>query len=441
MRHLLNQCMVLHVLLGTRRDWIAKGISTHDGGDTESVAGSVPVLGQQRREDGFGMGNTGLQRTVDLQWWDAQIEEWKAFRCESGLGPCITFDMVPGAYRVMSAYIKRGSKLTVHLNNINNEHDYEVLIKSGEPPTETSYDYRMTRKEPGFTQWSCRGVSLFFRIELPNNVHKKSKFGVTLTEDNCVEKDYSVRCPGGWKDKGDGWCAPPKFYSGPCRKQNYFGEYNLGKDYSNPSSKVYKILWAERCGADWPCKEVIGRQCTPDLQYVTKNRWHVTSCKDGEVCQMFTLAEESKKDDWRMLLVEVPPTSSVSVEVGSVITLKAVNRFREQVNSNHKGVPEDLLGKDEFTLAVRKGDGVEGENWEWSNTFRGAAPYVELHNPLCDRFQKFFLGLYNNNRVGGSSKVGVTMNRLQTKESKSADHRCRLSHIRGAGGGHETEGL
>lgn len=43
-------------------------------------------------------------------------------------------------------------------------------------------------------------------------MHKKSKFGVTLTEDNCIEKDYSVRCPGGWKDKGDGWCLPPKYY-------------------------------------------------------------------------------------------------------------------------------------------------------------------------------------------------------------------------------------
>ncbi len=36
---------------------------------------------------------------------------------------------------------------------------------------------------------------------------------------------------------------------------------------------------------------------------------------------------------------------------------------------------------------------------------QGAAPYVELHNPLCDRFQKFFLGLYNNNKQGGSAKV------------------------------------
>jgi len=378
---------------------------------------------------------SGLQRTVDLQWWDPKLEDWKAYRCESGIGPCLTFEVVPGSYRIMSAYIKKGSKLTVHLANQGNEHDYQVFIKTGSPPTETDYDYQMTRKEPGFTQWSCRGISLFFRLQLPNNVHKKSKFGVTLTEDNCIEKDYSVRCPGGWKDKGDGWCLPPKYYQGPCKKQNYFGEYNMGKEYSNPSSKVYKILWAERCGADWPCKEVIGRQCMPDLQYVQHGKWHVTGCQDTEVCQMFSLAEEGKSDNWRMLAVEVPPTSSVSVEVGSIITLKAVNRFREQVQSkDHRQLPSDMLGKDEFTLAVRKGDdaGDEAGNWEWTNTFKGAAPYVELHNPLCDRFQKFFLGLYNNNRQGGAAKVGVTINRLQSKQAKAADARCRLSHIRGA---------
>jgi len=32
---------------------------------------------QAKREDGFGMGNTGIQRTVDLQWWDPLVEEWK----------------------------------------------------------------------------------------------------------------------------------------------------------------------------------------------------------------------------------------------------------------------------------------------------------------------------------------------------------------------------
>ena len=146
----------------------------------------------------------------------------------------------------------------------------------------------------------------------------------------------------------------------------------------------------------------------PDLQYVQHGKWHVTGCQvhnpfaspetqwgglsttgstgrapetargsarpqDTEVCQMFSLAEEGKSDNWRMLAVEVPPTSSVSVEVGSIITLKAVNRFREQVQSkDHRQLPSDMLGKDEFTLAVRKGDdaGDEAGNWEWTNTFK-----------------------------------------------------------------------
>ena len=46
---------------------------------------------------------------------------------------------------IMSAYIKRGSKLTVHLANQGSEHEYQVFIKTGSPPTETDYDYQMTR--------------------------------------------------------------------------------------------------------------------------------------------------------------------------------------------------------------------------------------------------------------------------------------------------------
>ncbi|KAK3289130.1 hypothetical protein CYMTET_3435 [Cymbomonas tetramitiformis] len=175
---------------------------------------------------------------IDLQWWDGQIEEWKAFTCESGVGPCLSFDIASGHYRVLSAYIQKGTKLTVHVTSIGESHEYQVLIRSGEPPTESNYDYQLTRKEPGFTQWSCRGVPFFFRVALPNGAKtKKSKFGVTLTLDNCSEKDYIQRCPGGWKDKGDGWCIPPKWYNGPCKKQNFFGEYDLGREYTNPASK------------------------------------------------------------------------------------------------------------------------------------------------------------------------------------------------------------
>jgi hypothetical protein len=63
-----------------------------------------------------------------------------------------------------------------------------------------------------------------------------------------------------WRSRAEAARRSGRRWQGPCKKQNYFGEYNMGKEYSNPSSKVYKILWAERCGADWPCKEVRHRR-------------------------------------------------------------------------------------------------------------------------------------------------------------------------------------
>ena len=59
-------------------------------------------------------------------------------------------------------------------------------------------------------------------------------------------------------------------------------------------------------------------------------------------------------------------------------------RLCMQVNANYHGLPDDMLGKDEFTLAVRKGDALEGENWEWSNTFR-VRPWPA--HPTCPRMQ------------------------------------------------------
>jgi len=55
----------------------------------------------------------------------------------------------------MSAYIKKGSKLTVHLANQGNEHDYQVFIKTGSPPTETDYDYQMTRCVCAWPPFRC----------------------------------------------------------------------------------------------------------------------------------------------------------------------------------------------------------------------------------------------------------------------------------------------
>lgn len=111
----------------------------------------------------------------------------------------------------------------------------------------------------------------------------QAKFGVTITQDTCLHKvrfnsilrfvrlshfdlslsdqDYTQQCPVGWDPNVEGWCKPPKTYTvtfqlkknharcqcprrilcvvqGPCRRQNFFGQRELGHEYSNPASKV-----------------------------------------------------------------------------------------------------------------------------------------------------------------------------------------------------------
>jgi hypothetical protein len=53
--------------------------------------------------------------SVSLNWWDYNLEQWKAVRCLSGGGSCIQFKGV--TFRLFGAYIKRGTRLTVHINN------------------------------------------------------------------------------------------------------------------------------------------------------------------------------------------------------------------------------------------------------------------------------------------------------------------------------------
>ena len=75
------------------------------------------------------------------------------------------------------------------------------------------------------------------------------------------KQDYTQQCPVGWIPNIEGWCKPPKTYTviffdrqatilfqcgslsycvvqGPCRRQNFFGQRELGHEYSNPASKV-----------------------------------------------------------------------------------------------------------------------------------------------------------------------------------------------------------
>jgi len=46
--------------------------------------------------------------------------------------------------------------MTVHLHSFGSSSKFQVFIKANEVPTEQSYDFKMTRNDPGFAQWTCK---------------------------------------------------------------------------------------------------------------------------------------------------------------------------------------------------------------------------------------------------------------------------------------------
>ena len=58
-----------------------------------------------------------------------------------------------------------------------------------------------------------------------------------------------------WISAGAEWCSPPLGYQGgvECNRQHYFGNRDIGGGVHNPGAKSYKMLFAERCLADWAC--------------------------------------------------------------------------------------------------------------------------------------------------------------------------------------------
>jgi len=57
----------------------------------------------------------------------------------------LAVEVEPGNYRVMSAYISKGTRLTIHTNS--NEHRSErnitVFVKAGEIPTQRNNDFKV----------------------------------------------------------------------------------------------------------------------------------------------------------------------------------------------------------------------------------------------------------------------------------------------------------
>eukprot|EP00899_Mesostigma_viride_P004426 jgi/Mesvir1/13985/Mv21637-RA.1 len=352
---------------------------------------------------------------IPMQFYDKKRQEWREQACNSGKSPCITFDIAVGSFQMVGVYIERATKLTVHISNLGKDEPYDVYVKSNEPPTGEVYDYYLRKAEPAFTQWSCRGSTLYFTI-YSNNNHRTAKFGLTLTSDLCHNKDYSQMCPMDWVHTGQGWCLPPKSYKGPCSNHNYFGDHDMGRGYANPSSKNYKILWAERCLADWPCMDMISTTCMPDLQYIYNGEWRRTSCRDGESCHIFALGRMKTPDDWRMMMVEVPPASVISVELEGQ-EWDALEENVDDAGRSREGQKPELM------LSVRRGGTEDGKEWNWDDTFQGTQPFVELHNPECYTHLKFFLGMYSNDEAS-ATKVSVTLKRIEPPDGQSYASQC-----------------
>ena len=99
----------------------------------------------------------------------------QGFSCQNGVGPCISFEISPGGHRILSAYIHRGSRMTVHLHSFGYASNFQVsgcghwvvlfaasaarmnhsesafklyeyaqvFIKSNEVPTEQNHDFKV----------------------------------------------------------------------------------------------------------------------------------------------------------------------------------------------------------------------------------------------------------------------------------------------------------
>lgn len=114
---------------------------------------------------------------IRLNLWDPNSENWKDFECASQRGTCLAVEVAAGNYRVMSAYISKGTRLTIHSNSIGHrsENNITIFVKAGEIPTPREYDFKLSGRDPGFSQFSCYGVMLYWQLQLDaNNISKKN---------------------------------------------------------------------------------------------------------------------------------------------------------------------------------------------------------------------------------------------------------------------------
>lgn len=101
----------------------------------------------------------------------------KTFACDSQRGTCLVLKATSGDFRIMSAYINRGMRLSIHANIIDHKFDSNnnitIYVQAGELPSQRKNDFKITGRDPGFSQFTCYGVMLYWRLQLNIDVLEK----------------------------------------------------------------------------------------------------------------------------------------------------------------------------------------------------------------------------------------------------------------------------
>lgn len=362
---------------------------------------------------------------IQLNLWDQSSENWKDFDCASQRGICLAIEVNSGNYRVMSAYIGKGTRLTIHTNSIEHrsESNITIFVKSGEIPTQRNNDFKLSGRDPGFSQFSCYGVMLYWQIQLDESIvsrRNKVNIGITLTVDECIQKNYEQACPTKWLATSGGWCQPPEEYKGPCRSQNYFGTQRVANEFSVPSSWEYKMLWSERCGADWPCDVFVSSKCALLLHNLYQGKWKKLNHKK-EISDFgsFQLLPADRKKNVYLFFVDIPPGSSVLIKV--IPTLEALlTKFKEASTT--------VSGKSDLMMSVSQSESEQDKSEEglisWQKSMRGGLLHVSLANFDCPQWSRFFFALRNLNKFTETINLfveGKVSEAVESNGSRSVD--------------------
>ncbi|CAL6300449.1 unnamed protein product [Bathycoccus prasinos] len=131
---------------------------------------------------------------IQLNLWDQSSENWKDFDCASQRGTCLAVEVNSGNYRVMSAYIGKGTRLTIHTNSI--EHRSESNI--------TKVNIGITLTVDECIQKVNEAALKFSTSDFLNILRTMINFSPL--------QNYEQACPTKWLATSGGWCQPPEEY-------------------------------------------------------------------------------------------------------------------------------------------------------------------------------------------------------------------------------------